>query len=169
MEMKKILWITIGAVYFASPAVAVVNQQDFDRDMILMQEQVNQIQRQIDSIRKMIELEQQVNSISQQKSMLEGVMMGGQMPKGADPLQLPEPQSKGAQLINHFCTQCHGLPMPALHSDIGWPPVVNRMSLRMEWITINNGKMGIFDPTPAEVKTIIEYMQKHSGDFSPNK
>ena len=45
---------------------------------------------------------------------MEGMMMGGAMPRGADPAQLPEPQSAGARLVNQYCTQCHGMPTPAL-------------------------------------------------------
>ena len=165
--MRNILWIAMLAVNFTSPAMADISQQDFDRDMILMQEQVNQIQTQVDSIRKMMELEQQMNSKSTEKDMLEGIMMGGKMPQGADPTQLPDPQSTGAKLINHYCTQCHGLPTPILHSNIGWPPVVNRMGIRMEWLKNNNSKMGIFAPSPDELKTISEYMQKHAQQNSP--
>ena len=167
--MKQLLWIGILALGSVVPAIADISQQEFDRDMILMQEQVNQIQNQVDSIRKLMELEQQINSPPVQNNMLEGEMMGGAMPKGADPAKLPDPQSKGAQLINHYCTQCHGLPTPILHSDIGWPPVINRMSIRMEWLYRNNSKMGIFAPTPEDVKTITEYMQKYAGEFSGGK
>jgi len=163
--MKKMLWLAMLVDMFTGPAMADINQQDFDRDMILMQEQVNQIQTQVDSIRKMMELEQQINSNVLPNNMLEGVMMGGEMPQGADPAQLPEPQSKGAKLINHFCTQCHGLPTPILHSKPGWPPVITRMGVRMDWLTNNNSKMGIFAPSPEELKTITDYMQKHAAEL----
>jgi len=166
--MKKMLWVTVLVVNSTVPAVAEINQQDFDRDMILMQEQVNQIQTQVDSMRKMMELEQQMNSSSAVNTTLEGIMMGGQVPQGADPAQLPEPQSPGAKLVNHYCTQCHGLPTPLLHSDIGWPPVINRMGLRMEWLSNNDTRMGVFAPSPDELKTISEYMQKHAREF-PSK
>ena len=114
-----------------------------------------------------MELEQQMNSSSTENNLLEGAMMGGEMPKGADPMQLPDPQSTGAKLINHYCTQCHGLPTPILHSRIGWPPVVNRMGIRMEWLSNNNSRMGIFAPSPDELKAITEYMQKHTQQIPP--
>jgi len=163
--MKRQLWLAVLAVHSVVPAVADINEQDFDRDVILMQEQINQLETQIESIRNLMELEQQSDSRPPRSQELEGSMMGGQMPQGADPAQLPDPDSPGARLINRFCTQCHGLPTPMLHSDTGWPPVIKRMSIRMDWLYRNNSRMDIFAPSEAEVKTITEYMQKHAGEF----
>ena len=55
--MKNIFWFAILVLFSIGPALAEISQQDFDRDMILMQEQVNQIKTQVDSMRKMIELD----------------------------------------------------------------------------------------------------------------
>jgi cytochrome c5 len=94
--------------------------------------------------------------------MTEGMMMGGEMPRGVDPALLPEPQSSGARLVNQYCTQCHGLPSPALHSAPGWSPVAGRMNARMQWMR-QNSSMAIAAPTPEELKAIIEYMQAHAA------
>ena len=94
--------------------------------------------------------------------MMEGMMMGGEMPRGVDPAQLPEPQSAGARLVNQYCTQCHGLPTPALHSAPGWSPVVGRMNVRMQWMR-QNSSMGIAAPTPEELQAIYGYMQAHAA------
>ncbi|MHB9021275.1 MAG: hypothetical protein ACYC3A_05560 [Halothiobacillus sp.] len=94
--------------------------------------------------------------------MTEGMMMGGAMPRGVDPAQLPEPQSAGARLVNQYCTQCHGLPTPALHSAPGWSPVVGRMNARMQWMS-RNSNMGISAPTQVELQTIMGYMQAHAA------
>ena len=93
--------------------------------------------------------------------MMDGMMMGGEMPRGADPSQLPEPQSAGARLVNQYCTQCHGLPMPALHSAPGWGAVIGRMNARMQWMR-QNSNMGIAAPTSEEFQTILGYMQAHA-------
>ena len=92
---------------------------------------------------------------------MDGMMMGGEMPRGADPSQLPEPQSAGARLVNQYCTQCHGLPMPALHSAPGWGAVIGRMNARMQWMR-QNSNMGIAAPTSEEFQTILGYMQAHA-------
>lgn len=94
--------------------------------------------------------------------MMEGMMMGGEMPRGVDPAQLPEPQSAGARLVNQYCTQCHGLPTPALHSAPGWSPVVGRMNARMQWMR-QNSSMGIAAPTSEELQAISGYMQAHAA------
>lgn len=93
--------------------------------------------------------------------MTEGMMMGGAMPRGADPAQLPEPKSAGARLVNQYCAQCHGLPSPALHSAPGWAPVVGRMNARMHWMR-QNSSMDIAAPTSEELKAITGYMQTHA-------
>ncbi|HWV89766.1 MAG TPA: hypothetical protein VNZ59_06730, partial [Burkholderiales bacterium] len=52
--------------------------------------------------------------------------------------QLPEPGSRGAQLLVAYCVQCHNLPNPAMHHAEKWPGIVQRMVLRME----GKGNMG---------------------------
>ena len=52
--------------------------------------------------------------------------------------QLPEPGSEGARLTLRYCVQCHNLPNPAMHHAAKWPPVIERMVLRME----GRGNMG---------------------------
>ncbi|TCV78223.1 hypothetical protein [Sulfurirhabdus autotrophica] len=94
--------------------------------------------------------------------MTEGMMMGGAMPRGVDPAQLPEPQSSGARLVNQYCTQCHGIPTPALHSAPGWAPVVGRMNARMQWMKQNSG-MAIAAPTPEELQVVLGYMQANAA------
>ena len=93
--------------------------------------------------------------------MTEGMMMGGAMPRGVDPAQLPESKSTGARLVNQYCAQCHGLPTPALHSAPGWAPVVGRMNARMQWMR-QNSSMAIAAPTSDELKAILAYMQTHA-------
>jgi mono/diheme cytochrome c family protein len=55
-------------------------------------------------------------------------------PEGIAPGDLPEPRSRGAQLVVAYCAQCHALPTPLAHSATDWPVVVRRMWLRMEWL-----------------------------------
>ena len=38
------------------------------------------------------------------------------VPPGIDPALLPEPASKGAQVLQRTCTQCHNLPGPGRHT-----------------------------------------------------
>lgn len=43
-------------------------------------------------------------------------MMSGRLPPGIEPEDLPETDSTGAKLIVRYCTQCHNLPSPSMHT-----------------------------------------------------
>jgi cytochrome c5 len=55
----------------------------------------------------------------------------GLPPKGFEPGDLPESGSTGAGLLQAYCTQCHWLPTPQMHSATEWPILLRRMVLRM--------------------------------------
>lgn len=98
------------------------------------------------------------------KEMMKG-MMGGQLPPGMDPKALPEPQSRGAQLLAHYCTQCHDLPGPGMHTAAEWPPVLERMNGRMQMMVngmMGGNTMGIEAPSGAELQTLTAYLQAHA-------
>jgi cytochrome c5 len=52
-------------------------------------------------------------------------------PEGTTLADLPEPESPGAVAVQQYCTACHALPHPAMHSATDWPAVARRMWLRM--------------------------------------
>ena len=76
-------------------------------------------------------------------------------PPDVKPGDLPEPNSKGAQLVAQFCAQCHNLPAPAMHSATDWPSIVRRMWLRMEWLP---PLLGVKVPTMAERFAMLDYL-----------
>lgn len=97
---------------------------------------------------------------------VEGLMMGGVMPRSADIQDLPEPDSEGAKLLNRYCTQCHGLPTPDQHSAEGWFPVVERMRMRLRWMaTYSNMKFA--EPSAAETVVINRYLSEHARSPAP--
>ncbi len=55
----------------------------------------------------------------------------GLPPSGFTPDSLPETGSTGAGLLQAYCTQCHWLPTPQMHSAAEWPILLRRMVLRM--------------------------------------
>ncbi len=86
-------------------------------------------------------------------------MMGDQLPPGIDAADLPDPQSRGARLMARYCTQCHDLPSPVLHSE--WPKVFARMDRRMKMMS----RMGsILRPTNQERPVILNYLRRHAAD-----
>jgi len=94
-----------------------------------------------------------------------GMMWGGKgKPKIGDVTELPEPGSKGSKLVNRFCTQCHALPNPKLHSKEGWLVTIDRMNTRMQWMSRNSSTMNIQAPTDDELRTLIAYLETHALD-----
>jgi len=88
-------------------------------------------------------------------------MMGDQLPPGIDAADLPGPQSRGARLMARYCTQCHDLPPPALHSSGEWPNVLARMDRRMEMMS----QMGsVLSPTDQDRSVILGYLRLHATD-----
>ena len=89
------------------------------------------------------------------------------IPPGFTPQMLPEPRSRGAQLTQRYCVQCHNLANPAMHDAGRWPAVIGRMVPRMEGKG-NLGKLmaemmvGVDAPSADETKAIVDYHRKHA-------
>jgi mono/diheme cytochrome c family protein len=112
-------------------------------------------------------------------SMMGGGMMGGGMmngnpmrgmmnqmmpdlvPPGVNPEDLPNPNSKGAQLLVYYCTACHNLPSPSMHTAEEWPVVADRMFRRMARMS-GGMMMNIEMPPPEEQNQIVAYLKAHS-------
>lgn len=88
-----------------------------------------------------------------------GMMHGGMMQGGPAPSAnaLPDASSSGATLVSTFCAQCHAAPQPALHTAKEWAGVTQRMRVHMD-----GGWQGIKSPGEQEMKSIVDYMQKHA-------
>ena len=95
-----------------------------------------------------------------------GPMLERIIPPGFTAKMLPEPDSRGAQLTQRYCVQCHNLANPAMHDARRWPSVVHRMVPRMEGKG-NMGKLmtemmaGVQSPSPEETQAIVAYHVKH--------
>lgn len=96
-----------------------------------------------------------------------GPMLERILPPTFQPSQLPEPDSPGAALTRRYCVQCHNLPNPAMHHAQKWPPLVERMVLRMEGRG-NMGQLmvemmaGVKAPDEQETATIVAYLRRHA-------
>ena len=76
-------------------------------------------------------------------------------PPDVKPADLPEPNSRGAQLMVQYCAQCHNLPTPVMHSATDWPSIARRMWLRMEWLPPT---LSVKVPPMAERFAMLDYM-----------
>jgi cytochrome c2 len=101
------------------------------------------------------------------QSSPQGPMLERLLPPTFEARELPEPASQGARLAQRYCVQCHNLPNPAMHHAAKWPPIVDRMVVRMEGRG-NLGRLmadmmaGVKAPAPEETLALIAYLQKHA-------
>ncbi len=97
-------------------------------------------------------------------------MMSGRLPPGITPERLPDPNSPGATLLIRYCTQCHNLPAPAMHTAEEWPAVEARMFNRMAMMSGMGGMGGMMRrrmmpiraPAGEEQETMLAYLQGHA-------
>lgn len=97
-------------------------------------------------------------------------MMSGRLPPGITPEHLPDPDSPGATLLIRYCTQCHNLPAPAMHTVDEWPAVEARMFNRMAMMSGMGGMGGMMRrrmmpmraPAGEEQESILAYLQGHA-------
>ena len=81
------------------------------------------------------------------------------IPGGVVADRLPYPQSEGAKLFAQYCSKCHNLPSPRMHSSSDWPMRFEKM---MDHAVLMAGTApDIKMPTGDEKATIISYLQKN--------
>ena len=78
---------------------------------------------------------------------------------------LPEGQSMGAELLGRYCSQCHTVPLPSLHTQAEWHGIAHHMR---DIIQGEAGKQvsGIQLPTVDEFDLISMYLEMH-GHAAP--
>jgi len=96
-----------------------------------------------------------------------GPMLERILPPTFEARELPERDSTGAELTIRYCVQCHNLPNPAMHNAAKWPPVVDRMVLRMQGrgnmgTLMSDMMAGVKAPTVEEKRTLVAYLRKHA-------
>jgi len=85
------------------------------------------------------------------------------LPPGLTAAMLPEPQSTGAGLLQHYCTQCHNLPGPDRHSADEWHQVTANMFMLMEVSHRFGGLMGRVESLQQDEQTLLlAYLQRHA-------
>ncbi|HKW36305.1 MAG TPA: hypothetical protein VJO54_00680 [Burkholderiales bacterium] len=95
-----------------------------------------------------------------------GPMLERILPPTFELKQLPDPESRGAQLVVRYCVQCHNLPNPAMHQAAKWPAVFDRMVVRMRGKG-NMGELmkdmmaGVRAPSDDEAGVLLAYLRKN--------
>lgn len=82
------------------------------------------------------------------------------IPQGLLPQDLPDAESPGAKALGLYCSQCHDLPPPAMHSEKEWPTVLKRMRDHM---SKQGGGMlvRIIVPPEREWEKLASYLALH--------
>lgn len=90
---------------------------------------------------------------------------------------LPEPDSRGAKLVEAYCVQCHWLPVPSMHTATEWPVLLRRMLMRAGTLKdrmggpITSERLGeilmtgmatVPIPSSEDADTLLAYLQRHA-------
>jgi len=136
MKLTNVIWIILGVIVWASSSMAIrVRAQD-----MAMQS------------REVIE------------AFVEPMKLYD-LPPGIAPESLPEPDSSGAKLMQQYCSQCHDIFSPRMHSAKRWEIVSQRMALHMQMMpsAVKNSKIvHIIAPSREEEATLLSYLQQNS-------
>lgn len=81
--------------------------------------------------------------------------------------KLPDSQSKGAKLYANYCSQCHNLPSPRMHSADEWPLRFEKMMDHVRLIAGTSARYKAGDsssvkmPAYTEKEEIVSYLGKN--------
>ncbi|MBI2890257.1 MAG: hypothetical protein HYY13_05675 [Nitrospirae bacterium] len=88
-------------------------------------------------------------------------MMGHAPVVALNPEHLPDTGSEAAGLYARYCSQCHALPSPQMHTAEEWRTAIARMMERMKTVQ-GMTKSGLHVPSDADARTIMEYLARHA-------
>lgn len=74
-----------------------------------------------------------------------------------DPRTLPESNSLDSKTFQRYCSQCHNLPNPAMHTAAEWKIIVPRMVSNMR-----GAMMMVRTPSVRNELAITNYLQRHA-------
>ncbi|MBI3794159.1 MAG: cytochrome c [Nitrospinae bacterium] len=83
-------------------------------------------------------------------------------PPSVKPESLPNPNSEGAALYREFCTRCHGLFNPKMHTVEEWKEISVAMFKRIDKLYNSMGMLLLMkQPTTSQRAKIVEYLTSH--------
>ena len=90
-----------------------------------------------------------------------GWLFGRWLPAEGAERFLPEPDSDGARGVARYCTQCHGVPPPTLHTALEWQALTRTMARHME--RSDTPIPMCATPIPAaDLEVVRDYLQRHA-------
>ena len=101
------------------------------------------------------------DSLSQNKQSAQAPVAA--IPKGMIPEDLPDADARGATVLTLYCTQCHDLPTPYMHTATEWPAILQRMSKHTQDIRSGSGMMThIMMPPEKDWNILQTYLTEHA-------
>lgn len=97
-------------------------------------------------------------SIHRPMTGIMNAMTDAQFPPGLAATNLPDYGSREVSLLSKYCTQCHAIPGPGMHTQDDWPQVIGRMNQYMQTMHSFHVKV----PTYDEIQSIQNYLQKYA-------
>ncbi|MEI6304258.1 MAG: hypothetical protein WCR74_22715 [Betaproteobacteria bacterium] len=96
-----------------------------------------------------------------------GPMLERILPPTFEVSRLPQPESRGAQLMVKYCVQCHNLPNPAMHHAAKWPVILDRMVVRMQGkgnmgTLMRDMMAGVAAPSEEETRLLAAYLGRNA-------
>lgn len=80
---------------------------------------------------------------------------------------LPEAGSKGARLVSKYCSQCHAVPSPSIHTPKEWSEVTARMQKHIgDQVQPSTGST-VKIPSAEELAAITKYLGQHAAAPAP--
>ena len=85
------------------------------------------------------------------------------LPPGLTAEMLTEAHSPAAELLQHYCTQCHNLPGPDRHTAAEWHEVTSNMFLLMDVSHRFGGLMGRVEiMQKQQQESLLAYLERHA-------
>ncbi|HET9332521.1 MAG TPA: hypothetical protein VFQ21_02935 [Gemmatimonadota bacterium] len=104
-------------------------------------------------------------------------MGSGLPPPNFNLADLPEPDARGASLLQAYCIQCHWLPAPQMHAAEEWPILMRRMVMRAQTLhdrmggPMTRGILGQYllsgmasaqTPSAEDIDSLVAYLQRNA-------
>jgi len=147
-----------GMSGWAMPSTVTPNayQQQMQERMQKMRSQMTAIAAETDPTKRQALMREQYESMYRDMQTMRG--MGWMWTPNAA-ASLPEANSRGAQLVSKYCSQCHAPPPPSLHTQEEWVGVTQRMRGHMGDQAASGS--GVLIPNAADLNVLTDYLGKH--------
>jgi len=169
--------LCIGALIFTTSLAAATPTAADVVKLQALQQQLNELNQQLERLNLARAAPAQPEPVQARWSMQRmpgmgsrscgaGMMMSASGSMGAPTAAatLPEANSRGAQLVDKYCSQCHARPSPSLHTSEEWASVTQRMRGHIGELAASGS--GVLIPSVPALDALTQYLSKHAAGRS---